>query len=323
MEDTKNIVEICKNILCTKAKYFYDEFYSNKSLKKNIMDYVRKFNNYIEHDFMIESNPELEKLNISKEKALAIMKLIIYSQAYLSYAHKNLIDEDPDELFIMETIETLSLSAKISSPISLNIIKEFIEFEIEISYFERHSAYEDLLDKEILSKYLIINPFGVLIASELIQKLTEEEILAFNITVFYLDVTAKSSEEAPSFLYEFHEKVVESDYQEEFVYEYIIAEVYKYLIIKKHENDISDEEELIILYIETNDIMDIIEEMKGDDEERKQHPEDYDSFAEYIIDTFYQIKINLQRDTAEKQNLEFKETGKEDIYQDLNPFLRR
>ena len=76
-------------------------------------------------------------------------------------------------------------------------------------------------------------------------------------------------------------------------------------------------------YIETNDIMDIIEEMKGDDEERKQHPEDYDSFAEYIIDTFYQIKINLQRDTAERQNLEFKETGKEEIYQDLNPFLRR
>ena len=34
MEDTKNIVEICKNILCTKAKYFYDKFYSNNLIIK-------------------------------------------------------------------------------------------------------------------------------------------------------------------------------------------------------------------------------------------------------------------------------------------------
>lgn len=322
MVDIKNIVEICRNILCAKAKYFYDQFYSDKSLDKNINAYVSEFKNYFEHDFIMEFNPEIEGLNISSETVLAIMKLIIYSQAYLSYVHKNFIDEDPDEISLMEMIENLSIKDKILFPINSSIIKEFIEFEIEINYFERHLAYEALLDKEVLSKYLSINPFGVLLASELVQNLTEEEKMTFNILMFYLEATSSIELDNQSLLCLFHDVIAESKYSEEIIYEYIIAEVYKYLIIKKYENNISDAENLVIDHIETNNIIDIIEEMKGDSKYREENQEDYDEFANYIIDLFYQININLQRNEAKAQNLKFAKTGKQEVYKRINPFLR-
>lgn len=117
-------------------------------------------------------------------------------------------------------------------------------------------------------------------------------------------------------------EVQDEDIDDTLIYQYIIANVYKHLIIEKEKNMLDSSWQDTIFYIENTPIHEIIEEMRGnyDLNDLADDLEDIDDFAIQMIEKFFATNINITRERAESDNLVLTKSPKKNIFKSLNPF---
>lgn len=161
-----NIVEICEKILYEKAKYLYD----------TSENYIEDLNDFLKEEALEE---ELRGL-ISPSLALPIIKLIIYTETYVSFnLNVALMENFEDDKTIINYIKSLTLENKINDEIRSEIVEEYFSFTFDDNYLYRHIAYEEILEN--IPEFLSINPFGILISNEILEKLNSEEEMIITI----------------------------------------------------------------------------------------------------------------------------------------------
>ena len=303
-----NIFNICRSRLERKVKYFYD----------NSEDYVQDLSKYLTKEII---NQEFKEI-INPSLAYIITKLIVYSDAYVSfyYATKLYEDFELDEA-LTYYIELLPLEKKINREIDENILKEFIEFTMK-NYLEKHLAYENVLDS--LATYLSINPFGIFALQEILQDLTTEEEAIITILSTYEITESELSDNASDedFINNFRIEVQNSGIDDALIYQYIIANVYKNLIIEQEKDILDSSWQDVISYIESTPISEIVEEMRGNYvlDDFTEDLDELNDFAITLIEKFYIDNVSITRDKVKKDNFILTRSPKKTICKALNPF---
>lgn len=306
--EINNIVEICKRKLEEKVKYLYD----------NSEDYIQDLSNYLTEDAI---EKEFQGI-ISPRLAYIITKLIVYSDAYVSFSFATKIYED-FEFYEASSyyIELLSLEKKIDREIREHVLKEFVEFTMK-NYLEKHLAYESILDS--LSTFLSINPFGIFSFQEILQDLTTEEETIITILEMYEIAESKLNNDSSDedFIDNFRVEAKNSGIDDALIYQYIIANVYKNLIIEQERNVLDSSWQDTIFYIENTPVHEIVEEMRGNYvlDDFAPDLDDVDDFAIKMIEKFYIDNISITRERVKSDNLVLTRSPKKDICKALNPF---
>ena len=311
--EINNIFEICKRKLEEQVKYLYD---NSENYIQDLKEYLTK--DAIEKEF---------RGNISPSLAYIITKLIVYSDAYVSFNFATTIYED-FELYeaLSYYIELLPLEKKIDREIIDEILQEFVIFTIK-NYLEKHLAYENILNN--LSTILSINPFSIFSFQEILQDLTTEEETVITILEIYEIAESKVNDDSSDedFINNFRTEVKRVRADDALIYQYIIANVYKHLIVEQEKNILDSSWQDLIFYIESTPIAEIIEEMRGnyvldDFAPDLDNPDldDIDDFAINMIEKFYIDNISITRERVKSENLVLARSPKKNICKALNPF---